>query len=156
MSDQANIYVEYCDGSVNKFSCADEDPVGSPVEKGFDFEIRGTASSMLWSYRSMESALRGEGSVWSEEAPRPWFYEYAIPETHTVGTEFDPVARPAHYTEGRDIEPINVILDWELDFLDGQVVKYCSRAGRKGDALEDYRKAEFYLKKKIEQLEEEE
>lgn len=73
-----------------------------------------------------------------------------------VTPEFDPVNHPSHYTEGRSIEPIDAIEDWDLDFNSGQVVKYLSRLGRKGDALEDARKAEFYLKRLISRLEAEE
>lgn len=61
----------------------------------------------------------------------------------------DLVNKPAHYVEGRTHEPIDVIEDWELGYCLGQVIKYVSRAGRKGDALEDLRKAEFYLQRQI-------
>lgn len=62
------------------------------------------------------------------------------------GAEFDPVERPEHYVNGREIEPIDVIDDWTLGFYEGQVLKYISRAGRKTDSeLEDLRKAKFYL-----------
>lgn len=66
---------------------------------------------------------------------------------------FDNVNRPAHYCEGRKYEPIEVINDWELDFDLGNVVKYISRAGRKIDAVEDLKKARFYLNHKITMLE---
>ena len=63
-----------------------------------------------------------------------------------VGPEFDPVERPEHYVDGREIEPIDVIDDWTLGFYEGQVLKYISRAGRKTNSeLEDLRKAKFYL-----------
>lgn len=61
----------------------------------------------------------------------------------------DNVNHPQHYIEGREYEPIDVIEDWGLGYNLGQVVKYVSRAGRKGDAVEDLRKAEFYLKRQI-------
>lgn len=67
--------------------------------------------------------------------------------------QFDEINRPSHYCEGRKYEPIDVIEDWELDFLDGQVVKYMSRAGRKESALKDYKKAAYYLGRKIARLE---
>lgn len=63
--------------------------------------------------------------------------------------EFDNVERPSHYCEGRIYEPINVIIDWELGFCLGNTVKYISRAGRKGDAVEDLEKARFYLDREI-------
>ena len=43
----------------------------------------------------------------------------------------DLINKPAHYIEGREIEPIQVIEDWNLDYHLGQVLKYVSRAGRK-------------------------
>lgn len=55
------------------------------------------------------------------------------------------VVSPKHYTAGRKHEPWDVIADWGLDFDLGNVVKYVSRAGRKGDAMEDLQKAEQYL-----------
>ena len=61
----------------------------------------------------------------------------------------DSINHPAHYIDGRDHEPIDVIEDWQLGYCLGQVIKYVSRAGRKGDALEDLRKAEFYLQRQI-------
>lgn len=60
--------------------------------------------------------------------------------------------RPGHYsTEDLTYEPINVIEAWNLDFSLGNAVKYIARAGRKGDANEDLRKAIWYLSRKIQQ-----
>mgnify|MGYP004660204211 CR=1 FL=1 len=64
---------------------------------------------------------------------------------------FDSVTNPKHYTEGRKYEPIDVAEDWGLDkdaYL-FNALKYISRAGRKRDALEDLKKARFYLDKMI-------
>ena len=64
----------------------------------------------------------------------------------------DNVEHPSHYCEGREYEPVNVILDWELDFLLGNALKYISRCGRKGseeDAIEDLEKAVWYIEKRI-------
>lgn len=60
------------------------------------------------------------------------------------------ITHPSHYCEGRYYEPIEVINDWELDFDLGNVVKYISRAGRKGSKVEDLEKAAFYLNHAIE------
>lgn len=68
---------------------------------------------------------------------------------------FDPVSHPSHYTEGRQYEPRKVIHDWGLNFNLGNAVKYISRAGRKGDALEDLKKARQYLDFEIEEMEKE-
>ena len=68
----------------------------------------------------------------------------------------DVVNHPAHYTSGK-IETIDFIEDKELNFNLGNVVKYVSRAGRKksqgrsleSKALEDLKKARFYLDREI-------
>ena len=65
----------------------------------------------------------------------------------------DPVNHPPHYTQGK-IEVLDFILDQRLTYLAGQVVKYVARYRYKGKPLEDLRKAEFYLKRLIQQLDE--
>jgi hypothetical protein len=67
----------------------------------------------------------------------------------------DHISHPAHYAAGRKYEPIEVIADWELGFALGNAVKYISRAGRKGDAVEDLKKARFYLDWEIRRMEKE-
>jgi hypothetical protein len=66
----------------------------------------------------------------------------------------DPVDHPAHYG-GADspYEAIKVVEAWRLGFCLGNVVKYLSRAGKKGDPLEDLKKARWYLDREIENLE---
>lgn len=67
------------------------------------------------------------------------------------GNEFDTVSHPAHYTEGRNYEPRKVIADWGLNFNLGNAVKYLARAGRKGDKIEDLRKAIQYIEFEIDE-----
>lgn len=67
---------------------------------------------------------------------------------------FDDVARPAHYAEGRRYEPKDVIYDWGLDFFLGNAVKYISRAGRKGDKIQDLEKAKQYIDFEIAKMKE--
>ena len=64
------------------------------------------------------------------------------------------VDHPAHYG-GADntYEAIKVIEAWELGFNLGNVVKYISRAGKKGSKLEDLKKAQWYLQHEIKKLE---
>lgn len=64
-----------------------------------------------------------------------------------------PVEHPAHYCQGRKYEPKDVIRDWNLGFSLGNAIKYISRAGRKQSAVEDLRKAIFYINDEIEALE---
>ena len=63
------------------------------------------------------------------------------------------VNHPSHYSEGRKYEPIDVIVDWKLDFPLGNTIKYISRAGRKNNTLEDLKKAAWYLNYEIQHLE---
>lgn len=58
---------------------------------------------------------------------------------------------PAHYQQG-SIQVWDFIVDQELDFLLGNVVKYVCRAGAKdGESrLDDLTKAAIYIKKAIE------
>lgn len=60
----------------------------------------------------------------------------------------DPVNNPAHYKAG-GLEAIDVIEAFELGFRLGNAVKYILRAGRKLDALEDLKKARWYLDREI-------
>jgi hypothetical protein len=62
---------------------------------------------------------------------------------------FDDVFHPKHYTEGREYEPLAVIEDWGLGFHLGNALKYIARAGRKGDEIEDIKKAMEYLRRFI-------
>lgn len=64
----------------------------------------------------------------------------------------DPVNSPDHYTSG-GIETIDFIEAKELPYHLGNVVKYIARAGKKGDALEDLKKARWYLDRYIAMLE---
>jgi len=61
----------------------------------------------------------------------------------------DQVNNPAHYTDG-GIQTIDFIEAKGLNFHLGNVVKYISRAGKKGDNLEDLLKAQWYLNREIE------
>jgi len=63
------------------------------------------------------------------------------------------VNHPEHYG-GSDstYEAIKVIEAWELGFCLGNVIKYISRAGKKGSKLEDLKKAQWYLNREIEKL----
>jgi hypothetical protein len=64
------------------------------------------------------------------------------------------VDHPEHYG-GADnpYEAIKVIEAWALGFCLGNAIKYISRAGKKGSALEDLKKARWYLDREIEAME---
>jgi hypothetical protein len=65
----------------------------------------------------------------------------ARPEPNTVN-------HPAHYNVGK-IEAITVIEDWNLGFNLGNCVKYVARADHKGNAVEDLKKALWYLQREL-------
>jgi len=62
------------------------------------------------------------------------------------------VAHPTHYNAGT-IEVITVIEDWNLNFNEGNVIKYVARARHKGAHLEDLKKARQYLDFEIARVE---
>jgi hypothetical protein len=72
--------------------------------------------------------------------------EYEAPEVK------EEVNHPPHYTVG-GIETIDFIEAKDLNYHLGQVIKYVSRAGKKGDALQDLQKARWYLDREIARVE---
>lgn len=71
------------------------------------------------------------------------------------------VNHPPHYGGDTQYEVIKVIEAWKLDFHLGNVVKYVARAGKKAPvggllaqpfALQDLKKAQWYLERKIKEL----
>lgn len=63
------------------------------------------------------------------------------------------IDHPPHYVEDRVYEPADVIVDWDLPYCLGNVVKYISRAGRKSTPLRDLKKAQWYLNYWINRME---
>jgi hypothetical protein len=63
------------------------------------------------------------------------------------------VNHPAHYDIGNGLQIIDVIEGLGLDFPLGSAMKYIARAGRKGDRLEDVKKAVWCLRRVIERAE---
>jgi hypothetical protein len=66
----------------------------------------------------------------------------------------DNVNNPKHYKAGK-FEVIEIIEEFELGFNLGNLIKYVLRAGKKDPTktLEDYRKAQWYLAREINRLE---
>ncbi len=62
------------------------------------------------------------------------------------------IDRPKHYAEGRTIEPWDAIIDWQVSYCIGSAIKYLSRAGRKGDAVTDLKKAIAFIEREIKRL----
>lgn len=59
-----------------------------------------------------------------------------------------PAVDPGHYSYPGGAQVIDITR--HMGFLEGNVVKYVARAGRKGDKLEDLLKAKKYLEWAIE------
>ena len=64
----------------------------------------------------------------------------------------DEFENPQHYTENFSIEPIEFIKANEMDFLEGNIIKYVSRYPHKG-GVRDLKKAQVYLNWLIEREE---
>lgn len=65
-------------------------------------------------------------------------------ETATAHGRADMINSPPHYRGAGGIEAIDVIEAYGLDYHRGNAVKYLIRAGRKGTAADDLRKAYWY------------
>ena len=65
----------------------------------------------------------------------------------------DLVNKPAHYNMG-SIEPIDFIESWQMDFREGAVIKYVTRAPYKGKRLQDLEKARWFLNRLIDDAKE--
>lgn len=75
--------------------------------------------------------------------------EQAFIEFMGLSETTDAVNKPSHYNNG-SIDPIDYITANSMNFLEGNVVKYVTRYKFK-NGLEDLKKAEFYLKRLIEE-----
>ena len=81
------------------------------------------------------------------------------PRRAPVAPPHDAVNHPTHYTDGpakclgcgRTIECIDVV-EW-LGFSIGNAIKYLWRAGKKGPADDDLRKAVWYIERERKRLE---
>jgi succinate dehydrogenase/fumarate reductase flavoprotein subunit len=91
--------------------------------------------------------LTGSQAIFAEKVGIP-IEDYAKLHGEVVGVHPDPVNHPAHYTAG-GIETIDFIEAKRLGYNLGNVVKYITRSGHKGNQLEDLRKAQWYLTREI-------
>lgn len=64
----------------------------------------------------------------------------------------DLVNNPPHYKSPNGLEAIDVIEGFGLGFHRGNAVKYILRAGKKGDATQDIRKARWYVERDLERM----
>jgi aryl-phospho-beta-D-glucosidase BglC (GH1 family) len=63
----------------------------------------------------------------------------------------DIINHPEHYTKG--IETIDYIRSWNMDYVRGNIIKYVTRFPYKGTALQDLKKAKWYLEYLIKEVE---
>ena len=63
----------------------------------------------------------------------------------------DIINHPDHYTKG--IETIDYIRSWNMDYVRGNIIKYVTRFPYKGTALQDLKKAKWYLEYLIKEVE---
>ncbi len=69
-------------------------------------------------------------------------------EEQQASDSADDICHPAHYTSHPSgVECIEITE--EFSFNIGNAIKYLWRAGLKGDALSDLRKAEWYIRREI-------
>jgi hypothetical protein len=78
--------------------------------------------------------------------------KYYYQDDYSKEKKADMVNHPKHYTFGT-IEVIDVIEDWQLGFHEGNCVKYIARAKHKGNELEDLKKAQWYLNRRVKDME---
>ena len=64
------------------------------------------------------------------------------------------VNHPAHYQSKTGLEAIDVIEAFELDFNLGNAAKYILRCGKKDAAVQELRKAIWYIEREISSIEE--
>ena len=71
----------------------------------------------------------------------------------------DEVDHPKHYNINwkgeQTIETYDFINSWKMGYAEGNIIKYVSRHKYKGKALQDLKKARWYLNKLITELENE-
>ena len=69
----------------------------------------------------------------------------------------DEITKPKHYTQGKAecLDAIDSVFEESsrIDFYRTQIVKYMWRFRDKDDSLKDTKKAQFYLGRRIEKLE---
>ena len=56
---------------------------------------------------------------------------------------------PQHYNNGQAYDVIDIVKDYDLNFNEGNALKYIIRSRYKGQHLDDLRKAIDYLQREI-------
>ena len=83
-----------------------------------------------------------------EKMKKLWSYDESKQSDETFFPDHDPVERPKHYTgHPSGVECISITE--HMNFCLGNAVKYIWRADLKHDAIEDLKKAKWYLDREI-------
>lgn len=95
-----------------------------------------------------------QGKALKKALKRGGFVEAKAPDFEAKHLDFkDAVHHPSHYNQG-EIECIEFIEDQGhgKSYTVGNAMKYITRAGHKGDELEDLRKGIWYAMRRAEQV----
>lgn len=65
--------------------------------------------------------------------------------------KFDEAVNPKHYQD-KELQPIEVIHAWQLDFNLGSVIKYIGRLGEKDNPIQELEKCIWYLRDEIHEI----
>ena len=104
---------------------------------------------VLRNYKAKKKAGKAKKKASKPKYQEFKVYEFTEPKANVEWVETpDPVNSPPHYRAG-GVETIDFIEAKDLNYRLGNVVKYVSRAGRKGDPLQDLEKAAWYLQREI-------
>lgn len=115
------------------------------------YDTRG--SSQYWKDVDMNGTIVARGIYIGKVRNKPGFDLKGLDEHLNTRQEseiiYDPIEHPSHYNEGRKYETIDVIEDWNLGYHLSNALKYLSRYNRKGDGIQDLKKAVWYIQRKI-------
>lgn len=113
------------------------------------YDTRG--SSQYWKDVDMNGTIVARGIYIGKVRNKriPSTVQELTPQEHAKIHGFDPIEKPSHYNEGRKYETIDVIEDWNLGYHLSNALKYLSRYNRKGDGIQDLKKAVWYIQRKI-------
>lgn len=79
-------------------------------------------------------------------------YTISVPADHLVTISTEQIKKPERYNKRGKLECWDVILDQEMNFLEGNIIKYLWRYKEK-NGVEDLKKARVYLDKLISEVE---
>jgi len=112
-------------------------------------EYNGMGLNLYWDKERAQWVDAEDYYSWYPGMPEPKPYPDLREKLEKVPGVHDSVNSPPHYAEGRKYEPIDVIEDWHLNYHLATALKYISRVGRKKDAVEDIKKAVWFLNREL-------